>query len=141
METLWEMATSDEKQEAMFQRWLTPEGIDFASAHAEQSYKERVTRIKDAIQLKKAPDRVPVIPTIGFFPAFYAGMTPYDVMSDYKKLYAAYKKYTLDFEPDAHLGLLHPGPGKLFRMLDYKLFALPGHGTAPEHTYQYLEGE
>ncbi len=131
----------DEKQEAMFQKWLSPEGLEFASSETEKSYKERVTRIKDAIQLRKVPDRVPVIPTTGFFPCFHAGITPEDMMYDYDKLYMAYKKYTLDFEPDAHLGLFHAGPGKIFDILDYKIFVWPGHGTSPEHSYQYIEGE
>lgn len=64
------------KQEAFFQSWLSPQGVKFVSPEAEKAYKERVTRIKDAIQLKKKPDRVPVFPIAGFFPAFYSGITP-----------------------------------------------------------------
>jgi hypothetical protein len=94
--------TPDQKQEALFQSWLSPQGIDFVSPEAEKEYKARVTRLKDAIQLKKKPDRVPVVPMTGFFPAFNAGMTPYDVMYDYDKLFAAWQKYVMDFQPDAH---------------------------------------
>jgi len=141
MEKQWEELSTDEKQEAMFQRWLSPQGVEFASAEAEKSYKARVTRIKDAVQLKKTPDRVPVFPFIGFFPAFHAGMTPEDMMYDYEKLSMAFKKYVLDFEPDAHLGVAIPGAGKVFEILDYKLYAWPGHGVSPNHSYQCLEGE
>ncbi len=141
MEKKWEELSTDEKQEAMFQRWLSPQGVEFASAEAEKSYKARVTRIKDAVQLKKTPDRVPVFPFIGFFPAFHAGLTPEDMMYDYEKLSMAFKKYVLDFEPDAHLGVAIPGAGKVFEILDYKLYAWPGHGVSPDHSYQCLEGE
>ena len=141
MEKKWEELSPDEKQEAMFQSWLSPQDIEFASPGAEKSYKERATRIKDAIQLKKVPDRVPVYLSAGFFPAYYSGMTPQEVMYDYDKLYAAWKKYVLDFEPDAHGGAGTPGPGKLFEILDYKLYAWPGHGVSPNHSYQCLEGE
>jgi uroporphyrinogen-III decarboxylase len=141
MEKKWEEMSSDEKQEELFQRWLSPQGIEFASPEAEKSYQERATRIKDAIQLKKLPDRVPVFPAPGFFPAFYAGMTPQEVMYDYDKCYAAWKKFVLDFEPDARGGCGGPGPGKFFDILDYKLYAWPGHGVSPEHSYQCLEGE
>jgi hypothetical protein len=141
MEKKWEELFPDEKQEALFQRWLSPQGIEFTSPQAEKSYKERVTRIKDTVQLKKVPDRVPVFPVIGFFPAYYCGMTPREIMYDYDKLSMAFKKYVLEFEPDAHGGAVGPGPGKLFDILDYKLYAWPGHGVSPNHVYQCLEGE
>jgi hypothetical protein len=77
----------------------------------------------------------------GFFPAFYSGMTPYDVMYDYDKLTRAFKKYVLDFAPDAHGGAATAVPGKMYEILDYKLYVWPGHGLAAEHTYQCLEDE
>jgi len=140
MERKWEELSPDEKREALFQRWLSPQGVEFKSPQAEKAYKERATRIKDAVQLKK-PDRVPIYPMIGFFPAYYVGLTPRDMMYDYEKLVMAYKKYVLDFEPDANPGAVTASPGKLFDILDYKLYAWPGHGVAPEHSYQCLEGE
>ncbi len=140
MEKKWEELSPDEKQEVLFQKWLSPPGIEFASPKAEKAYKERATRLKDAIQLKKVPDRVPVFLMIGFFPAYYAGITPEEAMYDYDKLHMAWKKFTLDFEPDAHIGSFAV-PGKLFEILDYKLYAWPGHGVSPNLTYQCLEGE
>jgi len=136
-----EELTSDEKQEELFQKWLSPEDVEFASPQAEKAYKERVTRLKDAIQLKKLPDRVPVIPIVSFFPVYYAGITPQEAMYDYDKLYAAGKKYVLDFEPDANPGIGLATPGRVFDILDYKLYAWPGHGVSPNHTYQCLEKE
>ena len=141
MQKKWEELSPEEKSEEMFKSWLSPEGVKFASPETEKAYKERITRIKDAIQLKKVPDRVPVVPFIGFFPAFYAGMTPEEVMYDYDKLYMAFKKYALDFEPDAQIGIFQPGPAKVFEILDYRLYAWPGHGVSPYHTYQCIEGE
>lgn len=130
-----------DKQEAFFQTWLSPKGIKFVSPEAEKAYKERVTRIKDAVQLKKKPDRVPVFPIIGFFPALYSGITPREAMYDYDKLYAAWKKYVLDFEPDAHLGIAIPTPGRVYDILDYRLYSWPGHGLPETSGYQYNEGE
>jgi len=136
----------DEKQEALFQRWLSPKDpqgndLQFQSPEAEKLYKERITRIKDAIQLKKKPDRVPVAVIPSFYPAFYNGMTPQEMMYDYDKLHAAFRKFTLDFEADVHIGATAPGPGKFFEILDYKLYSWPGHGVSPEHSYQCNEGE
>lgn len=146
MEKQWHEMTPAEKQEALFARWLSPkdpEGKDlkFQSPAAEKAYKERATRVKDAIQLKKTPDRVPVLPIVSFFPTFYAGVTPREAMYDYEKLAKANKKYLLDFEPDTHSGIGIASPGKVFDILDYKLYAWPGHGVSPDHTYQCLEAE
>jgi hypothetical protein len=141
MEKKTEDLLRTEKQEEMFTKWLSPQGVEFVSPEAERSYKERVTRIKDAIQLKKLPDRVPVFPLIGNFPANYVGLTVRDMMYDYEKLAMAFKKYVLDFAPDAHAGAVGPGPGRLFDILDYKLYAWPGHGVSPNHSYQCIEGE
>ncbi len=141
MEKKWEEMTSDEKQEALFQKWISPEGAEFASAEAEKSYKERATRIKDAIQMKKLPDRVPIFVLPSFYPTTYGGITPQVAMYDYDKMYAAFKKFIVDFAPDGHLGAAVPGPGKFLDILDYKLYSWPGHGVAPEHSYQCNEGE
>ncbi|KPJ88049.1 MAG: hypothetical protein AMS17_06730 [Spirochaetes bacterium DG_61] len=130
----------------MFQSWLSPkdpEGNDlkFKSPEAEKLFKERATRIKDAIQMKKLPDRVPVCMFPNMFPVYYSGMTPQEVMYDYDKCSMAWKKFVLDFEPDTHMGCAAPGPGRFFEILDYKLYAWPGHGILPEHGYQCNEGE
>jgi hypothetical protein len=62
-------------------------------------------------------------------------------MYDYGKCAAAWKKFVLEFQPDSHMGCAGPGPGKFFEILDYKLYAWPGHGVAPQHPYQCQEGE
>ena len=146
MEKQWEEMTSEEKQEEMFQRWMSPKDpqgndIKFQSPQAEKAYKERVTRIKDAIQMKKLPDRVPVLLLPNFFPAYYAGITPQEAMYDYDKCCMAFKKFVLDFDADVNPGAVGPGPGKFFEILDYKLYSWPGHGVPPEQSYQCNEGE
>ncbi len=141
MEKKWEEMSPDERQEARFQKWLSPEGVKFVSPEAEKLYKERVTRIKDAIQMRKKPDRVPVLLIPSFFPAFYSGLTPREVMYDYEKANSAWKKFYMDFQPDAHFGCVAPGPGRFFDILDYKLYRWPGHGVPPNLSYQCNEGE
>jgi len=138
--------SAEEKQEALWQGVLspkTPEGNDlpFQSPEAEANYKARITRIKDAIQMKKLPDRVPVTILPSMFPYFYGGINVEEAMYDYDKCTAAFKKFILDFEPDMHIGASVAGPGKFYEILDYKLYAWPGHGVAPDHSYQCLEGE
>ncbi|NMB41398.1 MAG: uroporphyrinogen decarboxylase [Firmicutes bacterium] len=146
MEKKWEDLTASEKQEVQFQKLLVPkdpEGneVKFQNAEAGAKYKANVTRIKDAIQMKKTPDRVPVTLFPSMFPYHFAGVTPRDAMYDYDLCVSAFKKYMLEFEPDMHIGATGPGPGRFYELLDYKLYAWPGHGVAPEHGYQYIEKE
>lgn len=146
MAKTWQEMTADEKQEAQFQKLLAPkdpEGNDlkFQNHDAETAYKARINRLKDAVQLKKRPDRVPVTLFPSMFPYLYAGMTVQEAMYDYEKCVAAYKKFVLDFEPDLPMGAAGPGPGRFYEILDYKLYSWPGHGVAPEHSYQCNEGE
>lgn len=107
----------------------------------EELYQEREKRISDAIQLK-VPDRVPIMPSFGFFPARYAGITCEEAMYDYDKLITAWTKTMADFQPDAcgnpfTIRFL----GRLLETLDAKRLKWPGHGVGVMSTYQYVEGE
>jgi hypothetical protein len=138
--------TPDEKLEALWQGVLAPKDpqgnpLQFQSQTAEKAYKERVLRFKDAIQMNKLPDRVPVTIFPSMFPWINAGMTVQEAMYDYDKCAAAFKKFILDFEPDVQWLAVAPGPGKFYEILDYKLYSWPGHGVSPEHIYQCNEGE
>lgn len=139
------MVPPNEKQEAAFQNLLSPKdpegnAVQFQSPEAEARYKASLTRIKDAIQFNE-PDQVPVTILPGMFPWAHAGMTMEEAMTDYGRCASAFKDFILEFEPDMHIGAYAPGPSKFYEILDYKLYAWPGHGVAPEHSYQYIEGE
>jgi Uroporphyrinogen decarboxylase (URO-D) len=138
--------TADEKLEALWQGVLAPKDhqgnpLQFQSQAAETAYKARVLRFKDAIQMTKLPDRVPVSLFPSMFPWINAGMTVQEAMYDYPRCAAAFKQFILDFEPDVQWLAVAPGPGKFYEILDYKLYSWPGHGVAPEHIYQCNEGE
>jgi uroporphyrinogen-III decarboxylase len=145
MEKQREMS-SDEKQEELFARWMSPKDpqgndLKFQNPEAERAYKERITRTKDAIQMKKLPDRVPVFLMPSFFPIYNAGLTPHEAMYDYDKCCMAFRKLITDFAPDVQPGAVAPGPGKVYEILDYKLYSWPGHGVPPEQSYQANERE
>jgi uroporphyrinogen-III decarboxylase len=146
MEKKWETMSPDEKQEAQFQKLLTPKdpqgkALKFQTPEAEAAYKAGINRIKDALQLKKTPDRVPITLLPSMFPFISAGMTVEEAMYDYDKCVAAFKKFILEFKPDMHIGAAQAGPGRFYEILDYKLYKWPGHGVAPEHSYQCVEDE
>jgi hypothetical protein len=146
MEKKWEAMTPDEKQEVQFQKLLNPKdpqgnALKFQSPEAESSYKASINRLKDAVQLKKTPDRVPLALLPSMFPFISAGMTVQEAMYDYDKCAAAFRKFILELKPDMHIGAAQAGPGKFYELLDYKLYKWPGHGVAPEHCYQCVEQE
>jgi|YelNatPaOPRAMG01_1025707.scaffolds.fasta_scaffold24298_3 hypothetical protein len=146
MEKKWEEMTPEERQEVLIQRWLSPkdpqgENLKFKTPEAEAEYKARVQRLVDAIQLKKVPDRVPVLPLPNMFPVYYYGITVQEAMYDYEKCFAAFKKFVLDFQPDATMGCMGPGPGRFYDLVDYKVYRWPGHGVGPNQCYQAVEDE
>jgi len=132
---------AEQKQEERFSIWLKGEGIPFTDASKQEAYLERATLIKDAIQLKKAPRRIPVCPSAGFFPNEYAGITMYEAMYDYEALRTAWERFHQDFEPDAYNGPTTIVPGKVLDLLDLKMYQWPGHGVDKEREYQFVEGE
>jgi uroporphyrinogen-III decarboxylase len=140
MEAQPQELASTPKFEERARRWKFPEGIEFASAVAQQSYQRRVQMLIDVITLKK-PERVPVCPAMGFYPFAYAGVTPQEAMYDYGKLAHALRKFHTDFLPDTMAGTSLYGSGKVLEILDYKLYRWPGHGVPSHEPYQCVEDE
>jgi uroporphyrinogen-III decarboxylase len=137
----WAELTPDEKREKRFERWLSPQDVEFSSPEAERAYKERVTRFIKVIKLEE-PDRVPVMLPAGFLPAFYAGGTLKTSMYDYDELKRAWLKFLNDFEMDTFAGPGFVLPGKVLDDIDYKFHHWPGHGLADDSSsYQFVEGE
>jgi hypothetical protein len=130
-----------QRREQHLHAWLMREDIPFENEGAEQAYRRRVTRLKDAIGLETPPDRVPACPSPGFFPPEHAGMSLHEVMYDYDKLVQAWTRYHEDFEPDAYFAPSVIVPGRVLDILDLKLYQWPGHGVSRERPYQYVEGE
>lgn len=133
--------TPEEKREERFERWLSPSDVKFSSPEAEKAYKARATRFIKAIKLEE-PDRVPVQIPAGSFPAYYAGITLQTVMYDYDELRRAWLKFLHDFDMDLYD---NPGfifPGRVYEILDYKLYKWPGHGLPSDISmHQFVEDE
>jgi hypothetical protein len=139
---LWAQMTPDEKLEHRLSAWMNP-GVPFESADAEAAYKARVQRIIDAVLLEKEPDRVPVpLVTAEVYPAVWGGLTPYDAMYDFPKAAKAFLDFNLEFQPDAMVPpVIGALPGRVYELLDYKLYSWPGHGVPKEASFQYNEAE
>jgi len=135
----WKSLTPDEKLQRRFQAWLAADGIAFASADAKKEYKARAQRFADAMQLKK-PDRVPINPSFGGFCTGYYGYSERDVMYDADKAADVALRGTLEFPTDGKMAA-GGAPGRVYDLLDYKLFSWPGHGVGENAGWQFNEAE
>ncbi len=138
----WTEMSREQKREYRLNQYLNPTNVKFVSPEAEEAYKVRAQRMVDAYNVEE-PDRVPVHLPIGNLPFNLAGLRMYDAMNDVEKAIQACKafneKYAEGLDTLAYPFAL---PGKVLEILDYKLYALPGHGLsqdAPGH--QFVEGE
>ncbi len=131
---------SGEKQEKRFESWIRGHGISFENSEAEELYRERTEIIKDAIQLRKTPKRVPISLSPGYFPIEYSGVTHYEMMYDQERLIKAWKTYCDDFKPDTFRGPLSLA-GQVFELLDFQMYRWAGHGLPKNREFQYVERE
>ena len=131
----------DEKREERFKRWLSAD-IKFSSPEAEKGYKDRVTRVTKAFQLK-VPDRVPCFLPAANFAAHFAGTNLHKVMYDVEELKLAWRKFLHEIgDMDTYTPPFLIPSGKALEVLDYKLYKWPGHGLPIKtSSYQCVEAE
>ena len=138
----WAQLTPAQKREYRLNQFLNPTNIPFVSQDAAKAYKVRAQRLVDVFNVKE-PDRVPISLPVGNLPFILAGVSMHEVMYDIEKgikaCNAFNEKYSGELE---YYAVPYATPGKALELLDYKLYAWPGHGlsvNAPN--YQFVEGE
>lgn len=136
----WSALSTEERREARFGAWMDIAERQFASPEAEAEYKIRCQRIKDVIDLKE-PDRVPFTSFIGGYSARFSGLTPYEVMYDYEKYTAAWKRFNEEFKPDYLVFSGAFNPGKVYDILGYQVYRWPGGTLSKDNDFQCLEEE
>ena len=127
-----------DKTQEMLETWCSGQGVSFRDEKAQENFQKRARRVADVIQLK-VPDRVPVVPSFGMFPALDNGYTCEEVMFDLAKASDAWLKTLAEFEPDMYRASSYAFPGPVFEALDYKLLKLPGRGIPANHVFQFVE--
>ena len=130
-----------EKRGGRFRTWSAAEGVQFEGPEAKAAYHEAVARFRDIVLMEKKPDRVPVFVMGTFLQPYLYGVTPYEAMYDTDKMLAAQLSFLKDYKPDYSGSPALIGYGKVFDILDYKQYKLPGHGISRTSVYQYVEGE
>src|SRR4030042_3013082 len=97
----WNELTPQEKRTMRLDAWVSAEGIQFVSSEAEAKYKELVTLFRDAVEMKKAPARVPLCILAGGYILKRAGIpfkaTLYDRWQDVAKAVIDFHK---EHDPD-----------------------------------------
>jgi len=136
----WADLTPAEKREQRYERWLNPE-IKFSSPEAAKKYKERALRFVQAYRVEK-PDRIPVSLPVQNWPAYIAGTDLHTVCYDYDKLQDAWIQFHKTFDPDIAVIPVLVLPGRIYELMDYRLYSWPGQGIPKNASgIQFVEGE
>lgn len=137
----WDKMSVVERQDARLAAWASGEGLPFADDQARAAYQERTALCLDAIQLKKKPARVPVMPLTTFAPIMLAGVSGREAMYSPRALGQAYVDFCRKYQPDfcGSAPMVMYGPA--LEALDYRLYKWPGHGVADHLSYQFVEKE
>jgi hypothetical protein len=138
----WAQRTPAQKREYRLNGFLNPAHVGFVSPEAEKAYKIRAQRYVDAFNVKE-PDRVPVNLPVGDLPNIMRGVSMYNAMYDVEKAIEACRNFNHKYSDELeYYATPFSTPGKAMEILDYKLYALPGHGLSIDApSYQFVEGE
>src|SRR5208337_3545979 len=104
----------------------------------EQLFKERTTRLQDAMHLKQ-PDRIPIQLIMSYMLAEMYGVTRQEQHESGDKEIEMLEKAALYFQPDTLTGIVGD-PGASLAVGD-RLFRYPGHGLDANASFQFVEGE
>lgn len=135
----WPELGIDERIRYRLDYWENAPTKIFSSSEHQAAYQQRVRVLRDAIEVRKQ-SRVPAIPIVGHHLTARAGLTTIDVLHHHDKLLQPILDYHREFQPDV-LFPSGPMPGKVWEILDYKVYAWAGHGLPDNHQYQTREAE
>jgi hypothetical protein len=137
----WSKMTPAQKREWRINQFVNPD-IKFVSPEAAKAYKVRAQRMADAYSVQE-PDRVPLMLPVGNLPLIMAGVNMHQAMYDVEKVIEACNAFNEKYSEELdYFAFPMAAPGKAFEILDYKLYAWPGHGLSTQAPgYQYVEGE
>lgn len=143
MSERWVQSAPDalQKQEERFAIWSDSNPIPFVNEEAKSAFIERTSIIKDAIQLKKCPQRIPICPSVGHYPFEYAGITWKEALYDYERLTHAWTKFHNDFKLDASGPPVNIPWGPTLDIVGMRNYRWPGGNLADNLEYQFVEKE
>ncbi len=131
----------EDKQKNNLEMWATGGGIDFVNKEAEAAYQYRANLIKDAIELKKTPDRVPIAPSVTWAPVFLYNTTIKNAMYDADVLGQIFYDYACEFNVDGASMPAKCGYGPTLDAIDYNLYKWAGGSLEDNSATQFVEKE
>jgi hypothetical protein len=138
----WPQLTPAQKREYRINQFLNPTDVKFVSAEAAKAYKIRAQRTVDVFNVKE-PDRVPISLPVGNLPLILHGVSAHAAMYDVEKGIEACNAFNEKYSQELdYFAMPMVAPGQALELLDYRLYAWPGHGLSIDAPgYQFVEGE
>lgn len=139
----WAQLTHDQKREWRLAQYMDSyKSIKFVSQEAELKYKNALKRLADVYRVQE-PDRVPVAIHAGMVPLYSHGLDYYTAIYEPEKAVKAIDEFCAEGAIGADsLGFSAVIPAPVYDILDYRLYAYPGHGLSKSGVgFQFIEGE
>jgi hypothetical protein len=138
----WTTLTPQQKRDWRMKRFVSTDGIPFVSPEAKQNYQIRIQR-QSAVYNVAEPDRVPLNLPVGDLPYLMNGVNCHTFMHDIRKAIEACTNFNARYSEELeYWASPMVMDGNILEMLDYRMYAWPGHGLSKEAPgYQFVEGE
>jgi hypothetical protein len=138
----WAQLTPEQKRAWRLNNFLNPPNMQFVSEKAKNKYKVRAQRMVDVYNVQE-PDRVPMVLPVGNLPYTNYGINYRTAMYDYDKAVAACRKFNEEYSEELeHWASPWMTSGPAMELLDYKLYAWPGHRLGENvASVQFMEAE
>jgi uroporphyrinogen-III decarboxylase len=138
----WAQLTPEQKREWRLNNFLNPQNLQFVSEKAKNNYKVRAQRLVDVYNVQE-PDQVPIVLPVGNLPYTNFGINYRTALYDYDKAVAACKKFNAEYSEELeYWASPWITPGRVMDLLDYKLYAWPGHRLGENvSSVQFMEAE
>jgi hypothetical protein len=138
----WAQLTPGQKREWRLNNFLNPQNLQFVSEKAKNNYRVRAQRMVDVYNVQE-PDRVPINLPVGNLPYMNYGINYRTAMYEYDKAVAACKKFNEEYSDELeYWASPWVTPGRVMELLDYKLYAWPGHRLGENvSSVQFMEAE
>ena len=137
----WNQMSHEEKRAMRLEAWAAGKTVSFESPEARVQYQQRANLIKDAVELKKAPARVPVAGLGGAYMYRRKGVNQKATMYDrWEEAANAVIEFQKDFQTDTGAFMfLMSGPS--MELLGQTNMKWAGYGLPDDSQYQFVEQE
>ncbi len=137
----WSHLTAEQKRALRLDAWVRGDGIEFENSKAQEDYRKRATRFRDALEMNKVPDRVPVAGLGGAFVCRRLGIPQKATMYEqWQQVAEAALKFQKDFQPDSATFLFLMS-GAAMELLGQTNMKWAGYGLPDDVQYQFVEQE